>query len=67
MRATQVELSAIGYHLHASGELDEATRAVLRAFQRRWRPEQVSGEPDVATLGLIEDIAALVRAERAAA
>ena len=66
LRSTQMDLSVIGYHLVASGELDEPTRAVLRAFQRRWRSEQVSGEPDPATLALIAEIAAMVCAERLA-
>lgn len=64
VKAMQRDLADIGYRIDIDGEVSEATRAVLRAFQRRWRPERVSGEPDVATLELIDDIAAITRAGR---
>jgi N-acetylmuramoyl-L-alanine amidase len=60
----QTQLAAIGYRQPATGQLNEWTRAVLRAFQRRYRPEAVTGEPDLATLSLVGEVAAMVRSER---
>ena len=38
--ALQATLAAIGYECPTSGADDEATRAAIRAFQRRWRPQR---------------------------
>ena len=43
----QQQLARYGYGLPQSGEWDEQSRAVLRAFQLHFRPSLVSGEPDV--------------------
>lgn len=55
----QARLAAYGYGVPASGALDDATRAVLAAFQRHFRPAAVTGEPDaetVAVLGALEKL-----------
>ncbi len=55
----QVRLAAYGYGVPASGVLDDATRSVLAAFQRHFRPAAVTGEPDaetVAILGALEKL-----------
>jgi N-acetyl-anhydromuramyl-L-alanine amidase AmpD len=38
---------------------DAATAAVVRAFQRRWRPMRVDGVGDVDTIVLANSVAAL--------
>jgi N-acetylmuramoyl-L-alanine amidase len=42
-------LADIGYRVEAEGDLDPALATVLRAFQRHWRPEAITGEADDAT------------------
>ncbi len=42
----QKSLGRYGYSVAQSGNWDEATRQVLRAFQLHFRPTKVSGEPD---------------------
>ncbi|MGO1120197.1 N-acetylmuramoyl-L-alanine amidase [Rhodovibrionaceae bacterium A322] len=44
----QAQLTAIGY-----GYTEEDLPAVLRAFQRRWRPDNVTGQLDLETAGLL--------------
>jgi N-acetylmuramoyl-L-alanine amidase len=62
VRALQAMLALYGYALELTGVYDRRTRAVVAAFQRHFRPEQVDGEADgstVATLkALIEGLAA---------
>jgi N-acetylmuramoyl-L-alanine amidase len=48
----QRDLAAIGYECPATGVLDEDTRAAIAAFQRHFRPAQVSGIPDGETAAL---------------
>ena len=50
--AIQRDLVAIGYECPESGVLDEATRAAVSAFQRHFRPRDVSGIPDGETAAL---------------
>jgi N-acetylmuramoyl-L-alanine amidase len=42
-------LSGIGYRVAPKGAFDPALATVLRAFQRHWRPEAVTGEADAGT------------------
>ncbi|MEW7866527.1 N-acetylmuramoyl-L-alanine amidase [Aeromonas diversa] len=42
----QTALARYGYGVPRSGEWDEATRLVLRAFQLHFRPARPDGEPD---------------------
>jgi N-acetyl-anhydromuramyl-L-alanine amidase AmpD len=42
-----------------SGRLDEATRLVVVAFQRRFRPARVDGLPDRETLARLDGLLAL--------
>ena len=50
----QAELAEIGYAVPAQGVLDQATRAVITAFQRRFRPRCIDGEPDHQTLARLD-------------
>ncbi|MBX3483171.1 N-acetylmuramoyl-L-alanine amidase [Phenylobacterium sp.] len=44
--ALQAGFTRLGYDLPPSGEFDADTAAVVRAFQRHWRPERVDGMAD---------------------
>ncbi|HEY2752995.1 N-acetylmuramoyl-L-alanine amidase [Phenylobacterium sp.] len=44
--ALQAGFTRLGYDLPPSGKFDAATKAVVTAFQRHWRPEQVDGIAD---------------------
>ncbi|MEL7107908.1 MAG: N-acetylmuramoyl-L-alanine amidase [Pseudomonadota bacterium] len=46
-------LIEIGYGLEPSGVYDTETEAVVRAFQRRWLQDQVTGWADIRTLQMI--------------
>jgi N-acetylmuramoyl-L-alanine amidase len=50
LRPVRAALAEIGYRVGLEGALDPALSAVLRAFQRHWRPEAVTGQADDGTL-----------------
>lgn len=54
-------LAEIGYRMVPEGPLDPALAAVLRAFQRHWRPEAVTGQADAGTLARLLAVRQLVR------
>jgi N-acetylmuramoyl-L-alanine amidase len=58
----QRNLSEIGYRIDLSGRFDATTEAVVRAFQRRWRPATVTGQGDLATALRAEAVAKLANA-----
>jgi len=49
----QQRLARHGFAVPEHGELDEATRNVLRAFQMKYRPARHDGEPDAETAALL--------------
>jgi N-acetylmuramoyl-L-alanine amidase len=51
------DLRAIGYGVAAAGGMDAALATVLRAFQRHWRPEAVTGAADAGTAARIRAVA----------
>ncbi len=55
----QARLCRIGYGLTCSGAYDDETTAVLRAFQRRYRPQIVDGVADLDTVSRIDAVLAL--------
>jgi N-acetylmuramoyl-L-alanine amidase len=55
----QTDLARLGYDVAPSGRLDEATRLVVVAFQRRFRPARVDGLPDRETLARLDGLLAL--------
>ena len=57
VRAT---LRMVGYVVAPEGPLDPALAAVLRAFQRHWRPEAVTGQADDGTRVRLAAVAALM-------
>ncbi len=54
----QAELAQVGYPVPRHGRLDRATRLVIAAFQRHFRPERVDGLPDRATLARLDGLLA---------
>jgi N-acetylmuramoyl-L-alanine amidase len=54
--AVQTDLAAIGYDVKQTGAMDNATRAALGAFQRRFRPGDISGSADEETRYLLAAI-----------
>ena len=56
VRRVQTMLVEIGYELVQTGDYDAATEAVIRAFQRRWVQDQVTGQADLRTLQIIGQI-----------
>jgi N-acetyl-anhydromuramyl-L-alanine amidase AmpD len=53
----QQQLVAIGYGVELTGLMDAATRASLRAFQRRFRPQTIDGLIDDETQMLLAAVA----------
>ncbi len=49
----QKALGAYGYKIEPTGVLDEQTRTVLRAFQLHFRPNDISGEPNLETTAIL--------------
>ena len=64
LREVRRALADIGYRVAPEGPLDPALAAVLRAFQRHWRPEAVTGQADSGTLARLLAMARLVQAGR---
>src|SRR5262249_13917628 len=54
----QTLLAKYGYDVAASGYLDSATRDVVAAFQRHFRPQRVDGIIDVSTTSTLKDLLA---------
>lgn len=61
LRPVRAALAQIGYHVAPEGPLDPALSSVLRAFQRHWRPEAVTGQADDGTLVRLLGVQKLVR------
>ncbi|NQD94621.1 N-acetylmuramoyl-L-alanine amidase [Pseudomonas sp. CrR25] len=49
----QEQLARQGYQVPSHGELDQATRNVLAAFQMKYRPARYDGEPDAESAALL--------------
>ena len=62
LRDVRAALAAIGYRVAAEGSLDPALATVLRAFQRHWRPEAITGQADSGTLARLLAVVRLVEA-----
>ncbi|PWF39096.1 N-acetylmuramoyl-L-alanine amidase [Massilia glaciei] len=50
----QRQLAVFGYAVPQTGVLDAATRAVITAFQMRYRPAVIDGTPDAETAALLD-------------
>jgi N-acetylmuramoyl-L-alanine amidase len=60
LRGVRAALADIGYRVAREGALDPALSTVLRAFQRHWRGEAVTGQADDGTLARLLAVAMLV-------
>jgi N-acetylmuramoyl-L-alanine amidase len=60
LRAVRQALASIGYRVAPQGPLDPALSATLRAFQRHWRPEAITGQADDGTLVRLQAVQRLV-------
>ena len=60
LRDVRLALTEIGYDVAPEGPLDPALALVLRAFQRHWRPESVTGQADAGTLARLLGVRRLV-------
>jgi N-acetylmuramoyl-L-alanine amidase len=60
LRDVRAALREIGYDVAAEGALDPALSMVLRAFQRHWRPESITGQADSGTLARLLGVRRLV-------
>ncbi len=63
--ALQEALAAYGYTITASGQYDNATREVVNAFQRHFRPARVDGIADPSTLATLHDLLNALRSSSA--
>ena len=54
----QAALARFGYGVPRSGHLDAETRAVVTAFQRHFRPQRLTGEPDPECCGILAGLLA---------
>ncbi len=52
----QAMLAEYGYQVPQDGVLNDDTRSVIRAFQRHFLPECLSGDPDIATCRQLERV-----------
>jgi N-acetylmuramoyl-L-alanine amidase len=59
LRDMRAALADIGYRVAPQGMLDPALSAALRAFRRHWRPEAVTGQPDIGTMARLLAVAHL--------
>jgi N-acetylmuramoyl-L-alanine amidase len=57
LRDVRAALAHVGYAVAPEGPLDPALSAVLRAFQRHWRQEAVTGQADAGTLARLLAVA----------
>jgi N-acetylmuramoyl-L-alanine amidase len=60
LRGVRAALADVGYRVAPEGALDPALSNVLRAFQRHWRPEAVTGQADSGTLARLLAVASMV-------
>jgi len=59
LRPVRAALATIGYRIVPEGPLDPGLSIVLRAFQRHWRPEAITGQADAGTLARLLAVASL--------
>lgn len=63
--ALRAKLAAYGYGIDAGGAYDEATVAVVTAFQRHFRPARVDGIADPSTRATLDRLVAALAGTRA--
>jgi N-acetylmuramoyl-L-alanine amidase len=58
VRSLQAQLALYGYGVPVTGVFDEATAAVVRAFQRHFRPARIDGAADPSTVDTLANLIA---------
>ena len=66
VRDVQLSLRNIGYCVPVDGEDNAVYRAILKAFQRHWRPKTVDGKADKDTRIMLAAVETAVQADMAA-
>jgi N-acetylmuramoyl-L-alanine amidase len=66
VRDIQNALRSIGYCIPVDGQDSPVYRAILKAFQRHWRPSRVDGSADKETRSMIAAVQVAVQADMAA-
>jgi N-acetylmuramoyl-L-alanine amidase len=66
IRDVQNALRSIGYCIPVDGQDSPVYRAILKAFQRHWRPKKVDGSADKDTRTMIAAVQVAVQADMAA-
>jgi N-acetylmuramoyl-L-alanine amidase len=66
VEALKAMLALYGYGIEITGMFDDATEAVVAAFQRHFRPARVDGVADVSTVTTLRDLLAAREAALAA-
>jgi N-acetylmuramoyl-L-alanine amidase len=61
VEALQAMLALYGYELEISGRYDEATKQVVTAFQRHFRPRRVDGIADTSTVKTLHGLISTLR------
>ncbi|GAB5387470.1 MAG: N-acetylmuramoyl-L-alanine amidase [Alphaproteobacteria bacterium] len=56
LREIQQRLNGFGYDCPQSGVMDAATKTVLTEFQRRFRPQDITGNPDRGTIKTLHSL-----------
>ena len=56
IKQLQTNLKKYGYNIAITGALDEVTRNVIQAFQMHFRPSDYSGNPDLETIAILENL-----------
>ena len=52
----QNHLKSMGYNINVNSIYDNATRIIIEAFQRHWRPKKTDGFLDLETEVLLKDV-----------
>ncbi|XOD69171.1 MAG: N-acetylmuramoyl-L-alanine amidase [Flavobacteriales bacterium AspAUS03] len=56
IRSLQQDLKKYGYQIEETGEIDEQTKVVVRAFQMHFRQSDFSGDPDAETVAILKNL-----------
>ncbi len=54
-------LADIGYGASVTGCLDESTQAIIRAIQRRYRPDRIDGVIDIPVMEILKQLSEMIR------
>ena len=58
-------LADLGYGASVTGCLDEPTQAIIRAIQRRYRPDRIDGVIDIPVMEILKQLSEMIRSAEA--